>query len=335
VGFSIGERLLHVLSARQIMTWSAFKNAFDELVWSSAATQEWTPEQIKLLRNSAVRGLQALAHMELLEVGTDLEVRVAPPALVRLPIAGLPQAVFTGWRSPSLLRELDVLARSRDSEIQCSQQILDTEPSMLPARWSVTAEDEEQLGSLAARLGVTAALRPPAWGLAALAPSLSEYLAILEWGDMRDLPVGAMGFDPLQLRFRHAPSGDSESGLWAVQVPNGLGYLHILRLDGRQAFVNRDWGRWAITTHVVGSTASYDEQAFTLSTPPGLPLPLVIGRAAVLCSGRPGRLVTPDARADHRPRAAGFGARPHLAYDGIPAPLGRQLLAKLRLSHVD
>ena len=323
---NVAQNMLYVLSARHTMRWSAYKTAFDELIFDVAISRGWSPDDVRRVRRSLVRVLQSLGHTELVEQDNGLEVTVAPPALVRLPIAGQAIAVLAGWRSPSMLGQLRQISLDSKLCVEFSNEQANSDTHLQPSRWLIRACKHEQLNTVASRLGIEDTLRPPACALGAMAPSIAQHLDSLEWGALRDIPPGALSFDLASLRFLHDYRRDAATGLWRIPVPTSARHRHVIRLGGRQAFVQLDYGRWALAAHHGRRMCFYDARTFSLSAPAALPLPVLLARAAALCSGRMPRSVESNGPEEQSSQAT------RLEYIDIPPLLGRQLLAKLSLT---
>ena len=98
------DRLLYILSAKLDLSWTAFKSAFAALYPSIASVRDLEKQNINNKRLEVVRSLESLGHCDFDFTGN--RVYVAPPALVRLPCAGFPQAVLAGARSPQTLEQI-------------------------------------------------------------------------------------------------------------------------------------------------------------------------------------------------------------------------------------
>ena len=93
------ELLLHVITARGALSWSAWREAYE----SVAGTAD---ERLGLPSGQASRMLDNLGHIEVASTNNELRLAAAPAMLSRLPRLGLPTAILSGGRSPQTERKL-------------------------------------------------------------------------------------------------------------------------------------------------------------------------------------------------------------------------------------
>ena len=94
-----------MVSSKVGRRWREFKNAFEYLYLNTPGTDgEAIESEIPSWAvNKTARALDILGHCDLEFSQSGRRVHAAPPVLARLPIAGLPQAVLTGSRSPKTI----------------------------------------------------------------------------------------------------------------------------------------------------------------------------------------------------------------------------------------
>src|SRR4051812_32830286 len=95
-----GDGLLHVISARQEISWSVFKKCVDTFI----AEANLPGVKAAPARAGVLRRLDALGHVDLLRTAGPPRIVAAPSCLVRLP-TDVPAVVFAGAR-PSNLQTL-------------------------------------------------------------------------------------------------------------------------------------------------------------------------------------------------------------------------------------
>jgi hypothetical protein len=114
--------------------------------------------------------------------------------------------------------------------------------------------------------------------------SLQEYLQSRAQVQSPELDWPRRDYDVRTLQFR--PGGGAEGVRLSV-------YEHPLRPERLHHFwegkaywkVERDWGRYALLRHAGIDVLAYDPRRFLLLVPSGAPLPRLLARACVLCSG--------------------------------------------------
>jgi hypothetical protein len=139
------DRLLYVVSAKKEMSWVSFKETFDYLYQLQAAALSVYIDRIKDKRFQAVRALDSLGHCDFDFRENGSRVYAAPPALVRLPCAGLPQAILAGVRSPQTIKELSKACQSIGSHVKLEITQQPGELVLMPVRVAVQAGDVAEL----------------------------------------------------------------------------------------------------------------------------------------------------------------------------------------------
>jgi hypothetical protein len=274
------DRLLYVLSARREMAWAAFKQIFDQLYVGKTGTIE----DSRFQRGETLRALSNLAHCEF-EFGRNASrVYVLPPALLRLPQAGLPQVILAGARSPETITEVKRVCAEHSCLTEITEQIGGA--CFTPLRVMIQSETIPALENVARALGIAFESTPPAWSLANASGSLKELRDSLEWRLEDELNWPRREFDPKNLQFYNFVGTAADLRLIRYTDPKRSINRHLLRDNGRAAEIDCDWGRYAVLSHLGINVLVYDEKQFILGIPASMPLPVLLARALGLCSGR-------------------------------------------------
>ena len=298
------------------MQWSVFKSAADTLLPLDSGT---VPDMRRARSLAASMG-DALGHWDLLAGdGAAARICVAPPSLARLPWPGLPRAVLCGSRSPDTLEA--VVAAAAVAGVTMHQRRVHP---YAPARIEVTAGTDAEVAGFADRLGVRYDQEPAAWLLASLSCSAREYIETLDWSPESELDWPCREFDLDRLAF--GAFGEPPSGLRDSTQPRLLSYEHPAgwtRRDrliwaGKTAAVDRSWGRYLVLAAAGKQVLRADKRHGTVGVPRYVPLPKLLARALVLCSGEP-------PRAAHGPRLG------EQVYSGVPAAIIDAVTDKLTL----
>ncbi|SRR6266498_2677814 len=277
------DRLLYVISARREMAWSAFKQIFDQLYLSETGTIDDTCFK----RGETLRALSNLAHCEF-EFGRNASrVYVLPPALVRLPEAGLPRAVLAGARSPETISEIKRVCAEHSYIVEIVEQIGGA--AFTPLCVIIHTQTVEGLRKVAQRLGIVFESTPPAWLLANAAGTLGHLRDSLDWRVGSELNWPRKQFDPRSLQFNDFADTSADLMLIRYTDPKRRINLHMLRSNERYAEIDCEWGRYALLNHFGINVVVYDERQFILGVPASAPLPAVLARALGLCSGKTAR----------------------------------------------
>ncbi|QJB29379.1 hypothetical protein [Limnospira fusiformis] len=286
-----GDRLLYVVSAKQKMAWgSSFKDVFSNLYQLTENLKqpgqlEAAEQQFKTTRWETVRALDALGHCNF-EFGDNSSwVYVAPPALVRLPLPGIPQAILTGARSPQTIEEIYQICQSIGNHIKLEVTDQTSKLSLVPQRIAIQAREIMELKAIADSLGITFSETPLPWSLLHFSGSLDDYLATLEWSDAPELNWERETFDPAYCGFDPSPNSDRYVRLCKYKNPVRKIYTYHLWKEVKSTEIDQCWGRYAVLKALGLNVLVYDPQRWIVAVPMGATLPRLIERSLTLCSG--------------------------------------------------
>lgn len=285
--FKQGDQLLYAMSAKGHLSWADFKELFNILRGNLEQQEQTPPAAASTLWQKALtaRTLDSLAHCDLEFEQSGGKIYVAPPLLVRLPTAGLPQAVLVGKRSPkSLFHLIEVCKKvSRNIEVGTNTQHLLVGGA--PERITVQVESVEEMELVAAGLGITCITEPPAWTLLHFAGKLDDYLANCSWETANDLQWQRKDFDLSHLQFRRFYQSQEDYRLSRYIDPVRSTPIHFLWDGQRRAKVDVEWGRYALLRSKRLNILLYDKRKLILAELASVPIPRLLRRALALCSG--------------------------------------------------
>ena len=310
------------------MSWTAFKSAFGSLYTSIASDSDLEKHGIKNKRLEVVRSLDALGHCNFDFIGN--RVYVAPPALMRLPCAGFPQAVLAGARSPQTFGQIKDVCHSLGNHIKVEIQS-DDALSLIPRRITVQVEDVEELRKIANSLKIHFRENPAAWEILNFSGSLQDYLATRKWSNAPELNWNKhQTFNTNSLLFQTSQDIDSIIRLRQYIHPTRNTQIHYFRRMGKNAEIenteiDRDWGRYAVLSTLHLNILVYDKREFTMAVSIGAKLPCLLERALTLCSGYvPKYRDTIDPLVKLLPKVRGFNL-----FHAIPSQVAEMTAAKL------
>lgn len=317
-----GDQLLYVLSSWGAARWSQFREAFDFIVKEARNQRDhvdWAPSGFH--PQVALRAISALGHCEIDTRDGRLQVLVAPPFLARLPRAGFPVAVLCGARAPQTVAEVTEAASKLSAKVDVRRVL---GPSLWPAAVLVQAEKTEILGAIAERLGIGFGECPSSWSLLSSSITIHKILENLEWKSVPPLDWKREAFDPGRPAFRKGDSPDQGLCLVRYRNPVSRDYLFRLEKSGQTARIHPDWGRYAILCSAGVQPAAYDSASGRAYFPSAAPLPRLLARALVLCSGKP-----PVAE-ENESRILGIPSEARLlGYQTVPADVYALVCSKL------
>ena len=277
-------RLLFVISARGSMTWTQYCEAVDFLSVSHSGRNLMIDRT--RARSGLLQCLEALGHCDAPYERGESSIIAAPPALCRLPRAGLPVAVLTGARCMQTKTQMAEAARGRGRIVQL---YIDRQPGplgLLPDTILVQSESEDVMEGFCVDLQIRYAAIPPAWTFVNWCGTLSEYEATLENRIPETLNFPRYDFDLMSLSFTRATS-DSFPRYSRYRNPTTGLPLHVLFRDKLGAEVDLSWGRYLFLSAKGIIVTAYDERRFRLCVPVKAPLPAIVARTICLCSGKP------------------------------------------------
>lgn len=312
---SVGDLLLYAVSAWRDVTLESFSGTFDE-VYVRQAPARTEGEPIRFRRSAALRTLDAQAHVDFDSSSENARVRAAPAVLAALPTPGLARAVLCGARSPATVGQVANAARGLGVRLvlRPAATIYGTTVVELEA-----ASRTSHVG-LARELNVAYSYPPPAFSILAASGSLDEYLSGLRWTREREVDWPRVDFDTRTFEFRES-AGSSPLRLSRYTDPvRQIPRFRLWRGD-ESADVDPRWARYAAIRSAEGESVSYDYERGIVRVPRSSPLPRLLSRALVLCSGSAPQTV----------RSESGAIRMFDEYRGVPPDLFAGLGAKLGL----
>lgn len=320
-----GDQLLTIISARRKLTWNSFRDAFDVIHMTALNTGVGLDRPVDLLRLRSLRRFSELGHVELFPIDSPSAVAVAPSALIRIPVRGLPTAVFAGARpmdTPARLQRACAVFGSNAATVIDAQY---SSQAYAPEFIAIQANDGETLARVAHNLQIPYVSPPPAWTLLHASVSVAQYETSLEWNSDRDLDWLRKDFDSRGLSFRSRNEG-AEVYLSTFTHPITRRTIHRIRCGDSAALVDRDWGRWLLLSKLGVGVIRYDPALQRVGIPSTVPLPYLLARALTLFTGRAPSFVQPTG--DGSAGIDVYSNIPLEAAEYLSQQLGQQLIAE-------
>jgi hypothetical protein len=309
-----GEALLYVLSANGALPWQRLKEVVEELRQGRVAS-----ESAKILRSKAAYAIDSLGHGEFSEREGVLTLSVCRPTLIRLPTKQI-STVVAGARSQKSLARWSEEARKLNMEM-----IVDSQPGELgffyPQRLIFRSSDLDCHKRLAILNEAQFNPQPASWLIGNASCALGDAVDSWQWKPMAELNWPRHSFDPVRCYF-WGKGDDSDVQLTRYEDVTRGGFLFRVRSGPLCADVTPEWGRFWLFAKIGHRVVDYDESTFTFSHPRTVPLPKLIARALVLCSGQ-----MPTVRS--YPTDGDGGRSLRLIYPGIPKKIALLLARKL------
>jgi hypothetical protein len=278
----MSDLLLYALTTFGALDISRFNIIFGEVV-DAVANDFLDNFSFSQARMQTLRFLDALGHCDY-DYDT-YTLCICPPTLVLLPSYGLPKAVLTGARSPSLLMTIKSFIRDHSQSIEYSA--VQQAARMLPLPFSIfiQASSKDLMRELASSARLAFDSDPACWKLLLFSAGIDSVRASLTFMQRAEIGWGRRYFSSRLLRFERTTENLNEIRLIEYTDPVTQQKRHLLWSGDSSADVDRDWGRFLILNERKRDILLYDERRFSLAIPKTVPLPRILARALVLCSG--------------------------------------------------
>ena len=313
-------RLLYVISAHGEITWARYCEAVDFL--SKQVSDRWQETGGAAARSHLLRSMQALGHCDVIYKDGLSIISIVPPALCRLPRAGLPIAVLTGARWLHTYQKMRETAAITNVKVQLSTSRNLGPLGLLPDTVLIETSSEEAMMMFCEKLGITYIQIPPAWTLVNWCGNLAELEQTLDFRHPATLNWPRFDFSIQALDFIRVEA-HSFPRFTRYRNPTTQLPLHIFFSEDRGAEVDLLWGRYLILKSSGVSVTAYDERKFYLCVPVKVPLPSVVARAICLCSGQPPRNLQREGL------IPGLNCSDWLMFDNVPPQVALAALSKV------
>lgn len=309
-----GDMLLYVLSSKREISWPVFKRVFDTL----AARELVKYDNAGVARNIVLRAFASLGHCEVVSDSDGLRIVIAPSSLVRLPTSAS-IAVLCGSRSPETIDVVRTAAAKFQVAVETMAHPGDLSP-LLPQRVVLRAQAGSSLSDFAMSLGIAVAVTPPAHALVCMSATLDHIAASLEWRTAPELQWPSADFDPEHNRFTRPRDGRLPFRLTRYLDPVKNIFRYYMWNSEECAAIDPDWGRYLALQKSGFGVLYFDSTKHFLTMPKSLPLPRLLARAVVLCSGSSPRTLM---------RSSGREATDFAVYELVPSSIAEMVAAKV------
>jgi len=277
----MSKELIYALSSLGTVTLDRFNELFNKLYLPGDGEEDEINH-----RRQVCRALDSLGFLEF-----DFNARrvfMCPPALVLLPSCGLPRALLTGARTPSLIARLKNNAFKKSDLIKLYKYSQKKKWLNLPDVIILESVDTDLLKEVANESGISFSLEAPAaWKILTLSASIKDTEAELSFTDRSEINWKMRVFDIERLSFSYSSNVKlDEPSLIEYTHPLTQQKVHWIRNGKAVSETGRDWGRYIILKNHGKNVIMYDESKGFMAVPLTVPLPKIIARAVTLCSGR-------------------------------------------------
>lgn len=290
---SSGNHVLEVMSSFGSMKLDRFNLALQVLVAKNIPENQ--PDVYRNIRNSFIRALQSLGHCEF--DFSRREVHVHPPSLLLLPSSTKKKTVLVGGRTWDQIKRIhDYVNESggdgKFSYLENSIPITYRDPCApvvhLPSTVIISGKSSDFFSGIAKEFSLGLELKNPACNiLTDFSISIDDYRNTLVPSFNEEINWERLIFEPCKLAFsRYGEISKENCTLVSCLNPRDQQLSHIYWDHGKGSIVERDWGRYLSLQDAGAKVFIYDPGEKLLGVPASCPLPLLLSRAATLCSGR-------------------------------------------------
>jgi len=266
------------------MSINKFNATFDALCQPAGISSKEV--DLNNIRRQTIRYLDSLGHCEFDFDSDRRQVFACPPVLVSLPPYGLPKAVLTGARTPSMVRKMKDFVKGNHNSVSHSSTLQRSEHPLLPSAIYIEAVDHDYLWKVAQAAHIGYYLTAPAaWSLVNFSAGIENVGYKLVYEDRADINWLKRTFSTDAPTFSKSHNTENVQGLVEYTNPQSQQKLHWIWDGNRAAEVDRYWGRYMILADKGVDVLLYDERCHQLVVPSTVPLPHFLARAATLCTG--------------------------------------------------
>lgn len=237
------------------------------------------------IRNTVIRVLESLGYCEF--DFRSRQVFMCPTCMIRLPSLGTPKAVITGAQTPYLVEFVKKKIKGKSERalilnVPQRSSIINLPPLLcIEADAISTLEEISNDCNIAYRLDI-----PTSWLLVKMSESEQDIRNKLDFIKRSWDPKTMKIYDAERLAFI---SSDMECDECLVQYKSQIDhqFYFLYWKDNKSAEIGKDWGRYAILSRMKRKILIYDKMLRLLAVPKAVPLPTILARALVFCTGTP------------------------------------------------
>lgn len=316
------EKLVYAMSTKGTLKMDQFYQLFRMVYFPSLAENEEISEID--IRRQIIRILDSLGYCEF-----DFDSRIVfmcEPALILLPVFGLPKTLLVGARTPSLVQNIKMAVKKRHNKARFIYSSQGGTDIPIPSSLIIEATCIETVQDIAQEAGITCDVEgPAAWDLANISTSLDDIKKSLVFTGRHEPNWKRRIFVESKLSFSAYHELTNEGYVLAeYKNPVDQQLRHWIWDGSLAAETTRDWGRYIVLADKNVNILMYDEKLHSLAVPATVPLPCLLARAAALSSGTPPSHAVVGS--DNLPVPMGLSV--HL-YSGVPPFIASLIAHKL------
>ena len=279
---------LYALSALGAINKVDYDQEFSNFCLESALSED---VDVYWQKRKYLKIMQSLGHIEVDRNGTMF---ICPPLFTLIRKKPNVLAVLTGARSPHLIKTI----KEKNQTSSDGVEIIEVEQKhplvcndvrlLLPDAFFIKSKTLDGVKIFCEKVNIPCLSKHTAHELLLeFSKGVNEYNGTLDWKyrESEDpKPAIDRSFSVQRLHFLKKQNTDDPDRLveyFFLPFTRDLWLWH----SGRGAAVQRDWGRYLLLHNIKKGVLIYNPDSQWLAVPSNVPLPLLLSRAATLCSG--------------------------------------------------
>lgn len=269
--------------------------------FESVYEERFSPEEIEChsIEPSKLKrwSLNYLDYMGILDYDySTKKIIVNPPQLILLPTTSGRKALLIGGRTQELIKKITTEIANEGLYLTLEPQDESLTPFLLPQTVTIEGYDDtsgSNVESKIRKVAVACSLlfeekNLPQLGLAEFSGNIDEYFGKLIPDErFDDFGWPAWIFDENKLRFVHIETKHIDKSFSLVEYRRTeYDYKHRFWMNGQAHDVNKNWGRYIVLNHYQKEVIFYNRNQKNVAVPAALPLPRLISKSIILCSGK-------------------------------------------------
>lgn len=280
----MSDNLIYAMSTMGKLNIERFNELFRHVYMPASSSSDTQTDYIP--KNQTIRMLDSLGYCEF-----DFDNRMVymnNPTLILLPNFGLPKALLVGARSPKIIADIKIAVHDRREKTDLKQVTNSEVNSTIPNTITIQSTTKNVIQEIAEQVGIGYDIASPAaWNLAVVSATIDDITNALKFEEFADLNWDKKTFVKKNLKFTSNSVSETNQQLTKYQNPVTKQWIHWIWNGSKAAKISLDWGRYIVLADTGCNILMYDERLFNLAVPVTVPLPCLLARAAVLCSGKP------------------------------------------------
>ena len=282
VGVKMNNLLLYCLSTKGQMSISSLKALIHDVgIFNKNENTHFGNIVFETLRNLESLGYCKVDYL-------NRRVFVCPPALRLIPNYGEIKVVYTGARSPRIIKNLKEFQKKNKNEIRIEHIRNTNSYNLIPDSIFLYSYSKDILKKLANSLKIDTFLDIETNFLLAKFSNILESYSSTVWQKLKsteEINWKKKYFSERKLCFTHSKERRNFQLAWYEHPVNPGIVIHLFWVNDKSAEVNREWGRYLLLSKLEKNVLSYNRSKLEFYVPTTIRLPKLLEESLVMSSG--------------------------------------------------